>query len=313
MEEITRLALNIAPRGVGAQEERGERHDEVKAELTTKEMELAAQFTLKHQIFESLAQNDRESLNVGLAFLDANCTGKIEPSDVPDLTAAMFNKLDVDNSHDITPDELQRAVRSSLTKLSALETNTRDSKLQHAKLEASRKVIAARILEINSRALDGPEVEVEVEQLKDDQSQAEADKAALTRSLSDVDRQAAGHRELLDTVGRFFFAAFRTNVWDRVQREANQPDKAADRLRAIVASVKNGQDSDPLEHHLDPRRIPSVPLSSSPALPGPMNHSFPPEMSARAKLEFESLKEAAPAVTGSPPTGASPQVEQVVV
>jgi len=52
----------------------------------------------------------RESLEVGLQYLDTNNSGSIEPDDQPQLSAELFSRLDTRNKHRIRPRDLQGAL-----------------------------------------------------------------------------------------------------------------------------------------------------------------------------------------------------------
>jgi hypothetical protein len=63
-----------------------------------------------HKNVDAVYQLRKDSLAVGLQYLDANASGYIEPEDMPQLTAEIFTRLDLKQRHKISTQDLQKAV-----------------------------------------------------------------------------------------------------------------------------------------------------------------------------------------------------------
>jgi len=66
--------------------------------------------TEKENLMDAKIDHEREALSVGLAYLDTNYTGYLEPSDVPDMTAELFTKLDANRDNKVSRQELQEFI-----------------------------------------------------------------------------------------------------------------------------------------------------------------------------------------------------------
>lgn len=76
-------------------------------------------------------QHEKEALSVGLAFLDSKRRGGVTPKDLPDISANIFLKLDLNKDQKISPSDLQSA-------LSQMSQKSDDIWLEQARLQREK-------------------------------------------------------------------------------------------------------------------------------------------------------------------------------
>lgn len=64
------------------------------------------------------------SLSVGMFFLDASLSGYLEVSEVPDLSAKLFNLLDTKHKNRISHENLQECINHFCTRLDNMAART---------------------------------------------------------------------------------------------------------------------------------------------------------------------------------------------
>jgi len=154
----------------------------------------------------------KESLDVGLKYLDANCSGSIEPEDVPTMTAELFNMLDINKNHAITPAELQEAVSKMEANLDDLRSRRDALKDAHTKLEHKRmgvddkgKTKVKVSLTKCCSAQEDVQEQTEVEMAMNEQKQMKLE--------HDIDQQL----KVLQEVFRVFESSFTMNVFSKLE------------------------------------------------------------------------------------------------
>jgi len=85
----------------------------------------------------------RESLVIGFKFLDANNSGSIEASDMPNLSTEIFSRLDRRNKHVISPKDLLKGVDGMEKNVETFNTRITDSLKEINKMEDDRQNLVA--------------------------------------------------------------------------------------------------------------------------------------------------------------------------
>jgi hypothetical protein len=182
---------------------------------------------------QAIRENDRDSIVVGLNFLDKNNSGFIEPSDLPELPADAFNAMDVDKSHKISPSELKRAVSTAVKNF---EDSGRKLKSINVQIQNHQQRL---------QALSSPEQPHAEEQKQKAKEELELEQAAILRLQMQADQinsEMDGSRLLFSAVDQFFFGSFAANVWDRLE----ETKETLEQLTAIVHAVSIEQQAAPL-------------------------------------------------------------------
>jgi len=91
--------------------------------------------------------HQREALNVGLKYLDANSSGFIEPTDIPTLSVSAFTALDKDGDQKISPQELQTFLDQTTSKIREKELKlvALKEKKEKAKSNACSSMVEASV------------------------------------------------------------------------------------------------------------------------------------------------------------------------
>jgi hypothetical protein len=107
------MRFNDELRMAKAQFERAKTEEIERAKSGEFEKRLKELKTEKEKLMDAKIEHEREALSVGLAYLDANLSGYLEPEDVPDMTAELFTKLDANRDNRISRQELQEFISRS--------------------------------------------------------------------------------------------------------------------------------------------------------------------------------------------------------
>lgn len=97
-------------------------HDATRSPPSAGSMRLVFLFSFQLQLLIDQQANERDSLGVGMNFLDASLSGYLEVTEVPDLTAKLFNLLDVKHKGRISHENLQECVNSLCARLDTFQT-----------------------------------------------------------------------------------------------------------------------------------------------------------------------------------------------
>jgi hypothetical protein len=172
---------------------------------------------------QAIRDNDRDSIVVGLNFLDKNNSGYIEPSDLPELAADAFNAMDVDKSQKISPAELKRAVSMAVK---SVEDQTRKLNSLNAQIQCHQE-------RMQSRTPD--------DQKQRTKEELETEEATVLRLQMQADRIKAemdSSKLLFGAVDQFFFGSFSTNVWDRLEETKETQEQFSEIVHAVCSELQ---------------------------------------------------------------------------
>lgn len=203
------------------------------------ETELSDIKTKQAKGLDLLIDNDRDSVLLGLYFLDANMSGSIEPDDLPCLTAQQFIALDLDRSHAITPSELSRAIKTTLIA-------NKNEQTQKVALEAeiSREHTQLDVLQKQLTKLTGPKQATARAHVRLDEEKLVTEIARRETELLSVKKRIHTHAQLIATVDQHFYASFMNNVWTHLQDKGN--GLLDDDLQTLLVRMKEDEKTDPL-------------------------------------------------------------------
>lgn len=147
----------------------------------------------------------RESLAVGLQYLDTNHSGSIEPEDQPDLSSQLFSRLDVRNKHRITPNDLQVAVEKMEKSIDTMNKSI---------VETERDV--ERIVEEREKLLSGVPGEVETEKRRVQAEELSIEMKKKQESIVRMQKDKEQEEELLRSTYTMFQNAFVESLFDKL-------------------------------------------------------------------------------------------------
>jgi Ca2+-binding EF-hand superfamily protein len=171
-------------------------------------------------------QHERDSLLVGLAFLDTNFQGSVEPEEVRDLPTRMFNRLDTAKDGKISQDELVKGCQTMTDRIAQIQN-------QINKLHQDKETTL--MPRLSALRHDGKLREAE---------QAEVDLMRLEEQMDSLNNEMQAEQENLGLVYVVFKNAFTLNVFDRIGGSAKEKLEG-DTLREYAEFVRKVESFEP--------------------------------------------------------------------
>jgi len=172
-------------------------------------------------------QLQRESLAVGLQYLDVNQSGSIEPADQPQLRSELFSRLDIRHKHKIAESDLQSAVDK-------MEKNVQQCQQRVYEAEADlTKLVEERDRQLHLLAADPSDSErkrAKIEQMNVDIQRRQEHVLQLKR---DKDREKTFLRDTYS----MFQRAFVESLFDKLGRSRAQDKAMYDAYREEMAAI----------------------------------------------------------------------------
>jgi hypothetical protein len=165
-------------------------------------------------------------LLVGLAFLDTNFQGSVEPEEVRDLPTRMFNRLDTAKDGKISQDELVKGCQTMTDRIAQIQN-------QINKLHQDKETTL--MPRLSALRHDGKLREAE---------QAEVDLMRLEEQMDSLNNEMQAEQENLGLVYVVFKNAFTLNVFDRIGGSAKEKLEG-DTLREYTEFVRKVESFEP--------------------------------------------------------------------
>ena len=108
----------------------------------------------RRQLDIAFQQNERQSLSLGLVFIDSDGKGFIEPQQAAELTAKLWATIDMAKRNQISADDLQRAIQSLSDQLEQLHHECRQIEAENAAIRRAISQVGELQLQQNERRLN---------------------------------------------------------------------------------------------------------------------------------------------------------------